>query len=147
MTTESVAAFLKRGGKIQRISGFTAKPLPEYKPPKKRRARKKYAPVLIVEPNANQVDREFIVAGAGFAGVTSLRAKSYAVFMPNPLKVRGPGGKHLYDRDEALAAIEQIKAVRSGYASAPKDVDDALHEYACYARKQRNKRELAKQWD
>lgn len=135
-----------RGGKIQRISGFEAKPLPEYKPPKKLKACKKRKLAPIVEPSANQVDREFIASGAGFSSVTSLRDKSYAVFMPNPLKARGPGGRHLYDRDEALVAIEQIKAVRSGFAPAAKDVDAAMHKYANYARKQRNKRELAKEW-
>lgn len=143
---ESIADFLKRGGKIQQVAGFAYKPLPAHRKPVKKKPRKKYAPVLIVEPNSNQVDREFIAAGAGFSSVTSLRAKSYAVFMPSPLKARGPGGRHLYDRDEALKAIEQIKAVRGGFAPAQKDVDAALHKYANYARKQRNKRELRKTW-
>ena len=146
MVADAVERFLSRGGEVEQVAGFEYKPLPAYKPPKKHKARKKRTLAPIIEPSANQVDREFIAAGAGFSSVTSLRAKSYAVFMPNPLKARGPGGMHLYDRDEALAAIERIKAVRSGFVPAAKDLDAALHRYANYAKKQRNKRELRKAW-
>jgi hypothetical protein len=126
MIADAVDRFLSSGGKVQQVAGFEYKPLPEYKPPKKR--------VLKVKrKSANQVDREFIATGAGFSSAASMRAKLYAVFMPKPLKARGPGGKHLYDRDEALEAIEKIKAARRVFAQAPKDVDAALHEYACYA--------------
>lgn len=146
----SIAAFRKAGGKITKCAGFTRIiPMPEYKPPKRKKAKVKYEPILRVVPNENQVGREFIAKAVGFASCTSLRRKPYCDLMPKRLKVMDKAGGTLYDKQEALQAIESILDHRekSGMLRPSADADQRVAGVIKeFARKQRNKRELRKTW-
>lgn len=151
MITEAVAQYLARGGKITEASGFASvRPLPAYRPPKTRGTKARTGSgrkrATGIEPREGRVRIDFIAHGAGYASPEGLRNKKVAALMPKPLKQRGHNGSLLYDKAEALEAIEKIKELRSGFAAATKDVGAALHRYANYAKKQRDRLELAKEW-
>src|SRR5690554_2718365 len=132
MIADAVTQYLARGGKITEVPGFTGiTPMPEYRPPKARviktRTRSGRKRALDIEPNKGQVRIEFIAHGARYATPMGLRNKKVAALLPKPLKRRGPNGSLLYDKAQALEAIEKIKELRNSFK---KDVEGAVYGYA-----------------
>ena len=109
---EEYAAFFAQGGKVETIPGFTeTAPLPPATRPKAKK-RKVHRKQGLLEADGG-VTLLWIALGCGYKSRTSLSSNKAAMaLVPHPNGAVGTHGQQLYNRAEAIKAVEKIKMFR-----------------------------------
>ena len=112
MFAQAYAEFYAKGGTVKTLSSFdSVKPLPAYKPPRKR--RKAVKPVEALKETQEGVTLLWIAEQCGYSSRTSIASNPTArALLPTPITGVDQKAQDLYNREEAEEAVKKIMAYR-----------------------------------
>ena len=112
MFAQAYAEFYAKGGTVKALPGFdNVKPIPAYKPPRKRRKAAKPAEAL--KETQEGVTLLWIAEQCGYSSRTSIASNPITrALLPTPLTGTNQKVQDLYSREEAEEAVKKIVAYR-----------------------------------
>lgn len=112
MFAQAYAEFYAKGGTVKTLPGFDSiKPIPAYKPPRKR--RKVAKPVKALKETQEGVTLLWIAEQCGYSSRTSIASNpTTRALLPTPITSTGQKGQDLYSRKEAVEAVKKIMTYR-----------------------------------
>lgn len=112
MFAQAYAEFYAKGGTVKTLPGFDdVKPIPSYKPPRKR--RKSAKPAEAPKETPEGVTLLWIAEQCGYSSRTSIASNpSTRALLPTPITGIGQKTQDLYSRAEAEEAVKKITAYR-----------------------------------